>query len=637
MDLFTCGICKLTFHKLDAFLEHKHKHGIVKKRSQSAVDLSSVGEKPKINLVVEGPCEDIPHESGINNIRGMSHEVQEQMENTYSKASKKVVPDDRTTVEGELPSLKNEANDEAGNSSTEEIFVEHQDRSTSNGNMTHGFGDGALLNSESMSLVPGDCSELEYTPSPGIYTLILNTDNTFSLVSEGCQVPATQTCNTVFVCWPCQKFAPSQAEILSHISANHPQDLSNINHCMFELSPLSPPHGNNTAEAVRHVNGRKVQRKLGRPRKEELIGQQEPQPIRRKFKVEANGTLCLDCDKLFPKQRQFDKHRCSVWQDDQVLQDQLLSKHPASPLTSAEGGAEEISNADALQKDEAEEEEWQRSGTCKPRGRVAEKRKRGRPPKVDQFRGETSTLNSTKCSSDITKSVGPSRFQHIPTLPLFSNPQQKEHLHKWIAQTDLSFVDDIIDKVYPEKKLSEKRDAPAMFTCRECKLLFRSLTSCRRHCAKHMTKKAFTCPDCDFATANIGGLYSHYRNHTQNLYACDKCDFRARIKAHYRDHLETHNPCRHICRICQKPYSTSSSLRSHIYLNHRNEEGMKYVWWLRRKNQEQDKKNVVFQCPVCYQLFSELSLANQHFAAHEHSAPQEVMKCEDTHLIMCME
>lgn len=55
---------------------------------------------------------------------------------------------------------------------------------------------------------------------------------------------------------------------------------------------------------------------------------------------------------------------------------------------------------------------------------------------------------------------------------------------------------------------------------------------------------------------------------------------------------------------------------------------MKYVWWLRKKNQEQDKKNVVFQCPVCYQLFSELSLANQHLATHEHSVPQEVMRCE---------
>lgn len=158
---------------------------------------------------------------------------------------------------------------------------------------------------------------------------------------------------------------------------------------MFELSPLSSPYGNNTAEAVQHVNRRKVQRKLGRPRKEELIKEQGPQQIIRKFKVEVNGTLCLDCDKYFLKQRQFDKHRCSVWQDDQLPQDQSLFKHPASPLTSAEGGAEEISNVEPLQKEEPEEEEWQRSGTSKPRGRGTEKRKRGRPPKVDQLRGET--------------------------------------------------------------------------------------------------------------------------------------------------------------------------------------------------------------------------------------------------------
>lgn len=142
-------------------------------------------DKPKINLEVESPCEDVPHESGINNREGMSSVVHEQMENTRSKTFKKAVPDDTAIAEGEAPqSVRNEPT-EAGNSCTEEIFVGHQDGAASNGGMTQGFEEGALLNSESMSLAPGDCSELEYTPSPGIYTLILNTDNTFSLVSEG--------------------------------------------------------------------------------------------------------------------------------------------------------------------------------------------------------------------------------------------------------------------------------------------------------------------------------------------------------------------------------------------------------------------------------------------------------------------
>ena len=160
---------------------------------------------------------------------------------------------------------------------------------------------------------------------------------------------------------------------------------------MLELSALSPPHGNSTVEPVQHFNGRKVKRKLGRPRKEELIGQKKPEPVRRKFKVEAEGTLCLDCDRLFPKQRQFDKHRCNVWQDSLLLPDQALSKHPADPLATIVRGTEEISGLEAFQKKEVEEEEWQGNANCKPKGRPrgAEKRKRGRPPKVDQLGGDT--------------------------------------------------------------------------------------------------------------------------------------------------------------------------------------------------------------------------------------------------------
>lgn len=212
------------------------------------------------------------------------------------------------------------------------------------------------------------------------------------LYCAGCQDSATQASNRVFVCWPCQKFAPSQAEILSHISASHPQDLANINQCMLELSALSSPYGSSTVEPAQHIGGRKVKRKLGRPRKEESVEQKEPEPVRRRFKVETEGTLCLDCDRLFPKQRQFDKHRCSVWQDSHLPMDQALCKHPPGSLATTGRGGDEIPGLDALQKeDEAEEEEWQGSANCRPRSRPrgAEKRKRGRPPKVDQLRRDT--------------------------------------------------------------------------------------------------------------------------------------------------------------------------------------------------------------------------------------------------------
>ena len=145
-------------------------------------------DKPKLDVEGDdGSCEAIPHEGGTTTIMGgLKDALQEKMENNSSKTSKKVVADGGSTAEGRLlSSVKNEAAARTGSSCTEEIYAGHRDGSAPDGSMTQGLGEGALLNSESMNLVPGDCSELEYTPSPGIYTLILNTDNTFSLVSEG--------------------------------------------------------------------------------------------------------------------------------------------------------------------------------------------------------------------------------------------------------------------------------------------------------------------------------------------------------------------------------------------------------------------------------------------------------------------
>ncbi|XP_068222447.1 uncharacterized protein [Palaemon carinicauda] len=578
-------------------------------------------------------------------------------------------------------------------------------------------GETTIENSEGIDLLNlngGEVTDMTYASAPGLYTLILNADNSFALIAGGSRGSANGQNSRIYVCHHCKKFASSQLEILNHILHTHPEDLVDVNRCIVEFSSLSNSESDaNAADASQVLlsNGsatvgklsseelndkcilemgescpdqedllrkcepkRMTKKKVGRPRKEDQSNVDKEHNMHRggvrSFTKDGDNIVCMNCQRSFPKHRQFDKHKCHIWKENL----QISERNGKLSLPDAEGGTEEYfpfdENGEHFSSSFSEYdlgEEWKASKQYKPKvklkSRDVESRKRGRPPKVDVLDvklmsfpmsedngreidkgiiNPTSSNSTEYKESDAHQSSGvymsprscgisgganPPILNSIPTLPIFSNAQQQERLHKWIAQIDLSFVDSIIDKLCPDDGHVGAQNGE-MFMCTKCKVLFRSLMACRRHCAKHMAKKAFTCPDCDFATTNVGALYSHYRNHTQNLYACNKCDFRARIKAHFRDHLETHNPNRYICRLCQRPYSTFNSLRSHIYCYHSNEEGTKYLWCLRKKNQDCNSKNVFFQCPICSKLFGERSSANRHLASHAPIVPEIFVRCE---------
>ncbi|KAK7076111.1 hypothetical protein SK128_008260, partial [Halocaridina rubra] len=402
-------------------------------------------------------------------------------------------------------------------------------------------------------------------------------------------------------------------------------------------------------------------KKLGRPRKGDKVEVGDVTE-ERNFIKEGNGIICTNCQKFFLKHRQYDKHRCSIWKESFHItcRDNFTNMGTSGSLVFNPHQDEQDFTFNFTK--DSSEDEWKVSKRYKPKVNVKprgiDRRKRGRPSKVELMCSKSVSYTVTEgnqkvmnCNTSVssekkdcptgelskaiterdiaghTTEANPPLLSSIPTLPVFSNAKQQERLHKWISQTELSFVDSIIDKVCSSKGDPNNQEVE-MYRCQECKILFRSLLACRRHCAKHMARKAFTCPDCDFATSNVGVLYSHYRNHTQNLYACNKCDYRARIKAHYRDHLETHNPSRYICSLCHRPYSTSNSLRSHIYLYHANKDGMKYLWNLRKKSEFLNSKNMFYQCPMCRKIFSERSSAKRHLASHGIGPPKSFVKCE---------
>lgn len=248
----------------------------------------------------------------------------------------------------------------------------------------------------------------------------------------------------VFVCRHCKKFALSQVEVLNHVSTCHPEDLDNINQCVLEFSALpsscsetndilndtdqifhngitlnmeSASQGSSNCLVVEgcgnsqtiqeegceklSVHKRTIRRKLGRPRKEDMVitedQNREPKQVKR-FKMEGHNIACLDCRKIFLKQRQFDKHRCHMWQ---LSLEQLRCAHVHSlvfPQISDEKMQEcfsvEDSNRDINFElhqenlfEEEIEEEWKGSRIyrtkVKAKPSAGERRKRGRPPKVD--------------------------------------------------------------------------------------------------------------------------------------------------------------------------------------------------------------------------------------------------------------
>ncbi|CAL4162355.1 unnamed protein product, partial [Meganyctiphanes norvegica] len=377
-------------------------------------------------------------------------------------------------------------------------------------------------------------------------------------------------------------------------------------------------------------------RKVGRPRKDENKFEENIGLPGKKLCIFQNGKIiCINCKKTFMKQRQFDKHICVM---ENIMPDngmEILEKPKRKcQKENVEIKDEFMESMDELmnlaagiadEEDWKEDEEWKYNKEWKQSNKKHNsstrinstrnaKRKRGRPPKVETMALLAEELESNQepetslrepynsdymtnseefanqCINEliVTKEVKSSMdLKSIQTVPLFSNTKQQEHLQKWVSQVDLSFADAIID-IVPASLTMEKTPEPRFtksrleelglmrYICQECNRQFKTLLSCRRHCAKHLSVKAFTCPDCDYATGSVGSLYSHYRIHTGNLYACNNCDFKARIKAHYRDHLETHNPSRHVCELCQRVYSTANSLSSHIYKSHRDQRGLNY-------------------------------------------------------------
>ena len=168
-------------------------------------------------------------------------------------------------------------------------------------------------------------------------------------------------------------------------------------------SDAKPVPGENDGPSLREGNvsaaeesRTKAKRKVGRPRKEDRVNSDDQDKISvetRSFVKEGDHFVCTNCQKCFPKHRQFDKHKCQMWKENHLS---FVGENLNSVSAGNEGSEEYLPHHNkakgvfkSLFKEEECEEEWKANRRYKPKvkikGRARERRKRGRPPKLDSL------------------------------------------------------------------------------------------------------------------------------------------------------------------------------------------------------------------------------------------------------------
>lgn len=130
---------------------------------------------------------------------------------------------------------------------------------------------------------------------------------------------------------------------------------------------------------------------------------------------------------------------------------------------------------------------------------------------------------------------------------------------------------------------------------------------------KKVPKKPFFCKLCDRTFSAKHLLAIHTRTyHRRKRFDCDKCNRHFALKSQYEEHLEYHkrkNSDRHMCKICNFVYQTSSGLHKHNLSKHTSEDQRPFV------------------CTVCGKGFVEGHSLELHTRIHTGEKPFKCSQC----------
>ncbi|XP_041450502.1 uncharacterized protein LOC111068790 [Drosophila obscura] len=142
--------------------------------------------------------------------------------------------------------------------------------------------------------------------------------------------------------------------------------------------------------------------------------------------------------------------------------------------------------------------------------------------------------------------------------------------------------------------------------CGDCGAAFKQRKTLREHLCKERNEQP-QCSLCQRLFSSKSSLKLHQRSHQANKrFQCDTCEYEASDHNAFRRHLATHRDRkRYACPHCDFRAIQSTAFRIH----------------LQKRHPEQELSSIIYKCDLCSFSSINQSLLLVHQAKHEHEAP----------------
>uniref|UniRef100_T1IPP3 C2H2-type domain-containing protein n=1 Tax=Strigamia maritima TaxID=126957 RepID=T1IPP3_STRMM len=443
----------------------------------------------------------------------------------------------------------------------------------------------------------------------------------------------------IFMCKLCGNLCLSDKEVCNHLKDVHEKTATPeiISENFSKLIPINASDDDITFQVEDNVVGITLsqsddlpKKRRGRPRKSE---QQPPsRPVEKKVitrekpVLDANGKYnCSRCTKIFNKERHYLVHRC--WGANAENGDFVDLK--AKELE--ESNMKDEDNDDSELEIDLDPTEDYKVYLSSSNGQ-GNNRKKKQTEEADHGVNTNLSLKQSDLSSSYDYEAKKNTI-HAPSVPVFSDNEERIAFEEKVNSIDLSCVDYLFttEVVHQElnelaPKISKEKNELEVFSCTICKKFFKTASNIRFHCLTHTDLKPFKCPRCSYSSNAKSNLYTHMRKHTGNLFKCSFCDFKNCNRSHMAEHEATHSNTRHVCRVCSNDYNTIKSLANHVRKYHSiNKQGREYLaTFMLKPNQN----SLLHQCHICNRKFKKKLDRDRHLCVHNISPTKDVIRCE---------